>query len=758
MRIFAILLTLISSCLVAAADFSPSARWITASQGDADAPNTWIAFRKDVTIDRVPEEVVASISADSKYWLWINGRQVVFEGQLKRGPSPEDTYFDRVDLRPYLRKGRNEVALLLWYFGKSGFSHKSSEQSGLLFSAPQVGLVSDASWMSRIHPAYGTCGDPQPNFRLSESSLRYDGRLDLGTWQTGEVQQGFAPSRERGKAGDAPWNKLVERPIPLWKDFGVVSAKTECHPGDGADTLVVHLPYNIQLTPVITVNDPEGGHTIGIHTDHIRVSTDGEWSVRAEYITRPGKQTYESLGWMNGDWLYVTVPHGVTVSRVAYRQTGYDTEVVGGFHCDDPFFNRYWEKGMRTLYVNMRDTYFDCPERERAQWWGDGTLLMAESFYSLDTRSHGIMRKGLLELCSHQKADHTIHSPIPGIYEAELPGQMLATIGLKGMWRYYMNTGDKDLIARVYPHVCRYLSIWKLEPGGLTAERHGAWDWGDWGDNRDIRLIYAAWHYIALDGAARMADLLQHGAEARNFRQQMERLKVGFNACWNGQAYRHPSYQGATDDRVQALAVVAGLADASKYAAIKRVFEQEKWASPYMEKYVTDACFIMGVPAFGLDRCEERYGQMVNSPLYTTLFEGWGVGKDGFGGGTNNHAWSGGPLVTLCEYVMGVTPVVAGWKRFAVDPTLVRFGQASLDVPTVSGKVHFSFKQETDAVRYRLTVPEGTEALVYLPVRDLLRVKGNLPMDRRVSAASLQRPDRVPLLVPAGKYSYTVAK
>ena len=383
---------------------------------------------------------------------------------------------------------------------------------------------------------------------------------------------------------------------------------------------------------------------------------------------------------------------------------------------------------------------------------------MAESFYSLDTRSHGIMRKGLLELCSHQKADHTIHSPIPGIYEAELPGQMLATIGLKGMWRYYMNTGDKDLIERAYPHVCRYLSIWKLEPGGLTAERHGAWDWGDWGDNRDIRLIYAAWHYIALDGAARMADLLQHGAEARNFRQQMERLKVGFNACWNGQAYRHPSYQGATDDRVQALAVVAGLADASKYAAIKRVFEQEKWASPYMEKYVTDACFIMGEPAFGLDRCEERYGQMVNSPLYTTLFEGWGVGKDGFGGGTNNHAWSGGPLVTLCEYVMGVTPVVAGWKRFAVDPTLVRFGQASLDVPTVSGKVHFSFKQETDAVRYRLTVPEGTEALVYLPVRDLLRVKGNLPMDRRVSAASLQRPGRVPLLVPAGKYSYTVAK
>ena len=30
-----------------------------------------------------------------------------------------------------------------------------------------------------------------------------------------------------------------------------------------------------------------------------------------------------------------------------------------------------WEKSQRTLYITMRDTYMDCPDRERAQWWGD---------------------------------------------------------------------------------------------------------------------------------------------------------------------------------------------------------------------------------------------------------------------------------------------------------------------------------------------------------------------------------------------------
>ena len=161
---------------------------ITSADSGPDAPNKWIAFRKDFTLKSIPGSVPARIAVDSKYWLWINGEMVVFEGQLKRGPNPSDSYFDEVDLAPFLKRGENKLALLLWYFGKDGFSHNGSGEAQLWFSCPSIGLQSDASWLSRVHPSYGKANCPEPNYRLSESSISFDARNDIEGWQTGSVE------------------------------------------------------------------------------------------------------------------------------------------------------------------------------------------------------------------------------------------------------------------------------------------------------------------------------------------------------------------------------------------------------------------------------------------------------------------------------------------------------------------------------------------------------------------------------------------
>lgn len=684
-------------------------RTITVMDAEPGVPNQWLAFRKDITIETVPESAPAKVAVDSKYWLWVNGELAVFEGGLKRGPNPRDSYFDEVDLAPYLKEGENRIAILLCYFGKDGFSHKTSDKPQLWLDCPALGLSADESWLGRVLPAYGTANCPTPNYRLSESSVLFDAREDIGDWRNGE-HDGFSPA----VVVESTLGDLHRRPIPMWKDFGIKAAEFETHPGAERDTVVALLPHNMQMTPVISVEADRGGRRILIETDHAKV---GEECVRAEYITKAGAQEYESYGWMNGQKIILTVDHGAEVKAVSYRETGYDTAPDGVFVCDDPFFNKFWDKGLRTIYVNARDNFFDCPDRERGQWWGDIVTILGECFYTYSPSLHALVRKGIRELCDWQRPDDIIFSPIPGNYGVELPCQMLAAVGRYGFWTYYMNTGDKETIEYVYPAVKRYLATYKIGADGLTEWHDGDWNWGDWGDNRDMRLLQAMWYCLALQSISDMADLIGKPDEGGEYWNQMTALRDAINkVAWTGTCYRHPDFKGETDDRVQALAVVAGIAGEDKYDSLFEVFKKEEHASPYMEKYVMEALFAIGHGDYALERTRRRYDFIVNHPDHDTLFENWNVGVDGdWDCGSVNHAWSGGPLAVFPTKMFGVYPLEAGWKRFSVSLDKFIFDDCSLSFPTVIGTVKVAFKRSGEKARLTVTVPEGSLAEVNVP-------------------------------------------
>ena len=696
------------------------AKWISADSSERSSPNTWIAFRKDITLDEVPETTLTQIAADSKYWLWINGNLIVFEGGLKRGPNPNDTYYDELDLSPYLIQGENQIAILVWFFGKDGFSHINSGQSGLYFNmnlgSKQV--ISNKEWLSRIHPAYKTALGEDPNFRLPESNIRFEAYNDIEDWQeSNELQSklGFSSSLEFGETGDAPWNKLIKRTIPFWKDFGIERIEhSELLKGEKVDTLVFNFPYNLQMTPILELKSKTSGKLIDIYTDNTYAS--GDVNLRAQYVTKKGYQYYESLGWLNGHKLYITCPKDVDVLNVFYRQTGYNAEPIGSFSCDDNFVMNFWDKALRTLYINMRDTFFDCPDRERAQWWGDVVLLMAECFYTYSETTHDLMRKAIFELVDWQRDNGELFSPVPaGNYNTELPGQMLASIGEYGFWNYYMNTADLATLEYVYPHVKKYLDVWELDETGLTKFREGDWTWGDWGDNKDIRLIFAGWHYIALNSAIKMAEEVGETQDVNKYRNQMQSISNAYNLCWNGKAYRHPDHTAETDDRVQALAVLAGIADSSKYEAIYTVLQNEFHSSPYMEKYVMEALFKMDYGEYAMSRMKSRFASMVDNPDYTTLFEGWDIGSKGFGGGTVNHAWSGGPLIVISQHVCGIKPLKPGYSEFVIAPDITVFNRCSIDVPSIKGIIHSSYIKNSNSVTFKIRIPIGTLAEFRIP-------------------------------------------
>ena len=188
------------------ADVEWSAKWIWSA--DNTSMHNWLCMRKTVDLEQVPSTAEARISIDSRYWLWVNGEMVVYEGSVKRGPNSEDSYFDTVDIAPYLQKGKNTIAILGWYFGNDSdyYSYNSSGAAGFLFEADLGGVkvISDNTW--KVHKEDGYLlsteeSDPgsQPNYRLPEENIFYDARkaealegwylpsFDDSEWKNGSV-------------------------------------------------------------------------------------------------------------------------------------------------------------------------------------------------------------------------------------------------------------------------------------------------------------------------------------------------------------------------------------------------------------------------------------------------------------------------------------------------------------------------------------------------------------------------------------------
>ena len=697
------------------------AKWIW-DRENLTEKNVWMCLRKRVILDKIPEKLIADISADSKYWLYINGETVVFEGSVKRGPDKNSGYYDSIDIAPFLKEGENVICALVWYWDdETSYSYCSSGQGGFLFEAAGEGvtIISDNSWKVKRNTAYVDSPLYPPNYRLPEYSIYYDAREDMGAWLTAAYDcSSWENATEYAVGGEGAYGKLYPRAIPFLKDYGLKdyenSGLYENYTVTKAfgEKITVDIPYNAQLTPYLKIIAPAG--------KKIRITTENTLSgaVSTTYITKEGEQEFEALGWFNGEHITYKIPKGVTVVSLMYRETGYDSAFSGNFKCEDGFLNSLWQKSLRTLYVTMRDNFMDCPDRERAQWWGDVTSEMIMTMYSLDSNSYLLYQKGVNAMLSHVDESDVLQTvvPISGDY-FELPVQQLA--GIVGFLTYYQYTGDKAFVEKVYDASLNYLKLWEIGENNLVVHRGGSWDWPDWGDKADMTAIENAWVYYALSAVQEMAELLGKDEDINFISERKAAVSSGYKALMTEEGYKSDDVK-EPDDRANALAVLSGLADKEQYDTIAKVLTTTKNSSPYMEYYVLEALCKMGEYKAAEERIRERYEDMMSED-YSTLWEFWDSWR-----GTKNHAWSGGPLVIMSKHFAGISPLEAGYEKVRIDPQYTLSDSMSCTVPSVKGLITLNYEKNSNSYTVSLTLPENSETVLYVPVGAEVNVNSQL--------------------------------
>lgn len=694
-----------------------SAKWIWDKENLTEE-NVWMCFAKDITLKEIPEELVAHISADSKYWLYINGKTVVFEGNVKRGPDENSGYYDSIDIAPFLKEGKNRVCALVWFWdNETSYSYNGSGQGGFLFEATGDGItvVSDKSWKVKRNSAFVDSPFYPPNYRLPEYSVYFDARKETNNWINEDFDcSAWENATEHAVGGEGAYGKLYPRGIPFLKDYGLKNY-------ENSDTyenytvkklfgekITVDVPYNAQLTPYLKIIAP-AGKKIRITTENTLIG-----AVSTTYITKEGEQEFEALGWFNGEHITYKIPRGVTVVSLKYRETGYDSSFCGDFRCDDEFLNSLWQKSLRTLYVTMRDNFMDCPDRERAQWWGDVTSEMIMTMYSMDSNSYLLYQKSVEAMLSHTDDTKVLQTvvPISGDY-FELPVQQLA--GIVGFLTYYEYTGDMAFLQKVYAPSLDYLKLWEMSEDNLVVHREGSWDWPDWGKKADMTAIENAWVYYALSATEKMAELLEKDEDIPFITERKNTIAKGYQTLWTQQGFKSKDVR-KPDDRANALAVLSGLAQKEQYDTIADVLTSTRNSSPYMEYYVLEALCKMEKYEAAKSRIKDRYKDMMGED-YSTLWEFWDSWR-----GTKNHAWSGGPLVIMSKHFAGITPLEEGYEKVRIDPQYSLSERMSCTVPSVKGLITLDYEKLDGNYIINLTLPQNMKVVLRVPLNAVVNI------------------------------------
>lgn len=688
-----------------------TAQWIWTESCSA---NSYVAFRKTFTVDSVPDSAVASIAAESKYYLWLNGELAVYDGSSKRGATAYDGYYEDIDLTDYLITGENTLVILVCYNGRSGNSSVDCGQAGLLFEM-EVGsqlIVSDSSFKACRLKAYrnkSLLGADWPNYSqssmLAEWDCYYDARESVGDYTSPDFDDSsWDNATVVGQTGAEPFNDTylcVTPQMQFDKDYTYLESEYIGVTFTTDTVITIDLPENMQFSPYFELTASSAGLRFTYYTNTL--TSQEIDSFKDDYVTVAGSQTYESYPWRSGSQLIIEVPAGITFTKIGFRRSGYDSEVTGQFTSDNEQLNTLWQKAANTLKICMRDTYMDCPERERSPYIGDSANQISETFYALDSSSWLMTKKTLLATVGWTKTDNCIPLRSPSTTTNECPAQTLNY--LVSAYEYYLYTGDAETMRLFYPVAVNYLKLWELNSDGSIVYRSGTFQWVDWGSGIDNEVLQNCWYYYALSCTYKLADALGITDDEEFFTSTLASVKSGFSKFRKSGGYS----SGSTyDDRANAMAVVSGLADESDYADIYNVLQTTYSASPYMEKFVLEALCMMGEEEYAVTRMLARFGDMINDSE-STLWELWGKDE-----GTINHGWSGGALTVLSKYMGGIAPTSAGYESYDIKLCDL-FDSLTISADTPKGTVSYSYTTSADGSKTITLNALTADGTLYIP-------------------------------------------
>jgi hypothetical protein len=718
----------------------PEANWIW--DGGAENPqNYYLSIRKVFTLDNPVSQASAFISAHSFAQLYINGK---FVERVPVKSDPEYQVYEHFDLGSYFVQGENTIAVLVYNYGV-GMHHHINARGGFFFQGRindteghSIHINSDKSWKVCTADAWDSNTHQRHVNHLVGFREKYDAARALAGWQTASFDDSkWEDATEIGVPPVAPWNSIVVvkrpflarvviEPVASWESKGY---------------RVYDFGKVFSACPEFTINAAADGMQFDIGTAE-RLDSDKLPTMTLEldytdtYITTKGRQTWKPITWRGFRYFAIQQNPQVNIERASAEFRSYPVQNKGSFLCSDSELNRYWEIGRWTLQLCSQDTLMDTPWREQTQYIaGDSRYDMRYANYAFGPEAQFLFKYNILSGAFSQrwKKDGSIRSRYPTDWllgpttSTYIPDYQLEWIMM--IHEYYLYYADETLVKQVYPNMTKLMDYFETYinrehdllgsvPGWVVLDHPDSFPMDVHGENTAMNCLY----YGALNSASWLArNVMKDNSQADAWAQTGVSVKNAVNKrlfSENDGVYKDGFESSRLTQQTQVYALKYGLVpDDKKANVVHFVTGKGRSCEESFSYWLLSSMFSEGQGQWALDYIRTYWGHEANAKEFNGAWhEGWDSQW-----GSSSHAWCGGPTALLPEKVLGVEPILPGWKKFSIKPCLYDLEWAAGVIPTAAGDIIVKLQEKNNGkanqgMQINAVIPADTVSEIYVPV------------------------------------------
>lgn len=402
-----------------------------------------------------------------------------------------------------------------------------------------------------------------------------------------------------------------------------------------------------------------------------------------------------------------TAEEPLVLADLDYTETGYPLDIRSEVSTSDPSMREIWDISARTLKRCMHETYEDCPFYEQLQYAMDSRSQILYTYaVSADDR---LARKCMEDFRRATKYDGILNCSYPNRIRNVIPGFSVYYIGM--VYDHMMYFGDRELVEEHMPVMEGILDFFRrhLNGQGIVEKIGGlnipgeTWSFIDWTPEWDATTGVPA---ATLQGPITMESLLYvlgliymeelclfagRQEKAREYRQEMERVREAVNTCCRGENGMYQDGPGIDtySQHCQVFAVLTGAVSPEEGRPL--LLETLEHRARYSQCSVAMMYYLF--------RALEKCGLYEKT---AALWDTWRVmidnhmttcAEDPLKSRSDCHAWGALALYELPSAILGVRPGAPGYEKLIVRPHTETLDYAKGKVITPKGVVSVSWKK-----------------------------------------------------------------